>query len=291
MLAVIGDLLEDIVVTTAGPPVRGTDTAATMVRRRGSGAANVAAAAAAAGATVRFLGRVGADAAGRALADQLAEAGVEVRVQRAGRTGAVIVLVDHDGERTMLPDRAAAVELDAIDPGWLDGVSVLHVPVYSLAAEPVGAATALIATTGFAPARPGDRRRLVDEHVDAWGAERLADALAELAPTVVFANADEAGFVPAGGGGWLTVVKQGAAPVLLREPGGRERADPVPSLGPLADTTGAGDAFAAGYLAALLRGADPVAAAGAGIASAHRLLGARQAPQAPPASQVSTARQ
>jgi sugar/nucleoside kinase (ribokinase family) len=39
------------------------------------------------------------------------------------------------------------------------------------------------------------------------------------------------------------------------------------------DTTGAGDAFAAGYLCALLDGAGPAAAAAAGNALAARVLG------------------
>src|SRR5688572_24603757 len=113
-VTVIGDLLEDVVVWVAGAPVEGTDNPATIRRSRGGSGANVAAAAAAAGAAARFVGRVGVDGAGDALVAQLAAAGVDVRVQRGGRTGCVVVLVDGAGERTMFPDRAAAAELGPI---------------------------------------------------------------------------------------------------------------------------------------------------------------------------------
>ena len=71
MLAVVGDLLEDIVVRIATTPALGTDTPATIERRRGGSAANVAAAAATAGAPVRFIGCVGADETGARLAGEL----------------------------------------------------------------------------------------------------------------------------------------------------------------------------------------------------------------------------
>ena len=61
MLAVVGDLLEDIVVRIDATPTLGTDTPARIQRRRGGSAANVAACAARAGAPVRFIGCVGDD--------------------------------------------------------------------------------------------------------------------------------------------------------------------------------------------------------------------------------------
>jgi sugar/nucleoside kinase (ribokinase family) len=66
---------------------------------------------------VRFVGRVGDDAAGAALVRDLVGAGVDARVQREGRTGTIVILVDEDGERTMYPDRAAAGELAGVTDG------------------------------------------------------------------------------------------------------------------------------------------------------------------------------
>src|SRR5690606_30436882 len=96
-------------------------------------AANVAVAAAPRH-PVRFIGRVGDDTIGRALVSELAAAGVDVRVQRGGRTGAIVVLVDAVGERTMITDRGAAADLAAIDAEWLEGARWLHLPLYGFAA-------------------------------------------------------------------------------------------------------------------------------------------------------------
>jgi sugar/nucleoside kinase (ribokinase family) len=273
VLCVVGDLVEDVVVRLAGPPARGTDTPAVVVRTRGGSAANVAAAAATAGYPTRFVGRVGADATGDLLVASLAASGtgVDVRVQRGGRTGTVVVLVEPDGERTMLPDRAAAQQLAPVDPAWLTGVTWLHLPAYSLCAEPIGASTLGVVER----VRRAGTRLSVDVSsvavVEAFGVTRFAALIDELAPDVVFANVAEAALVQ-GVEAALLVVKDGARPVELRHLGGRVDQVAVPLVAGVVDTTGAGDAFAGGYLAAVGRGVDPVAAAGEGAALAARTL-------------------
>ena len=149
-------------------------------------AAAAAAVAAAVGEVVplvRFIGRVGCDVTGRALADELAAAGVDVRVQRHGRTGTVVVLVEPGGVRTMYPDRAAAGELTTIDPTWGDGVSWLHVPAYTWCTGGMGEATAEFA----ALLRRSSRLSLsVDVSsiavVDEYGAERFHALLTSVRP-------------------------------------------------------------------------------------------------------------
>ncbi|MEI7547212.1 MAG: PfkB family carbohydrate kinase, partial [Actinomycetota bacterium] len=110
MLGAVGDLLEDVVVRLHEQVNRASDTQATVLRRRGGSAANVVEAAARAGAPARFIGQVGDDGVGHWLTDQLAATGAEVVVRRRGRTGTIIVLLDVNGERTMLADRATATE-------------------------------------------------------------------------------------------------------------------------------------------------------------------------------------
>jgi sugar/nucleoside kinase (ribokinase family) len=270
VLAVVGDLLEDIVVRVATTPALGTDTPAVIARRRGGSAANVAAAAAMAGARVRFIGCVGADEPGARLAGELAAAGVDVRVQRRGHTGAVVVLVGPDGERTMLPDRAAATALAEVDGAWLDDVTWLHVPSYSLLSEPIGATV----RTMIADVRGRHGRLSVDvssvSSVEAFGVERYQQLLAALAPDAVFANEPESGLLPAGFGA-LAIIKHGPRPVEVRGVGEGFTVDvpPLPSIG---DTTGAGDAFAAGYLVATIGGEEVGSAVAAGIELAARVL-------------------
>jgi sugar/nucleoside kinase (ribokinase family) len=252
VLAVIGDLLEDIVVRVGSPPALGTDTPAHIERRRGGSAANVAACAARAGAMVRFIGCVGEDELGEWLVSDLTAEGVEVRVQRRGRTGSVVVLVGPDGERTMLPDRAAATELADVDTAWLDGVGWLHVPSYSLLSEPIGATV-----RGLIVAVRGTGGRLsIDVSsisvVRGYGVERYGELLAALEPDVVFANDSESALLP-GEPSTLTVVKNGPRPVRVRGCPEAFEVD-VPPLPGVTDSTGAGDAFAAGYLVSATRG-------------------------------------
>jgi len=113
MLATLGDLVEDIVVRHDGLINEASDTAAQITRRLGGSAANVSAATARLGYGSRFLGQVGTDAIGRALVDELNDEGVDVSaVRRSGTTGTIVALVDQTGERSMLTDRRACLNLE-----------------------------------------------------------------------------------------------------------------------------------------------------------------------------------
>lgn len=274
MLCAVGDLVEDVVVWLEGPPRRGTDTTARVFRSRGGSAANVVAFAALSGARSRFIGRVGDDEVGARLVEGLEACGAEVRVQRAGRTGTIVVLVEPDGERTMLPDRAACTELADVPADWVEGVQVLHVPAYSLVVEPL--ATAALALAGAA--RAGGARVSVDassvDVLERFGVADFRELLGRMRPDVVIANADEAVVLDllARPLGMLTVAKDGPRPVTVLDAGGGVRTVEVPPLASVVDTTGAGDAFAAGFLAAWAEGRPPAEAAAAGNRLAARVL-------------------
>ncbi|UOE44427.1 carbohydrate kinase family protein [Agromyces larvae] len=280
VLAVVGDLVEDIVVWTSEPVRHGTDTAARVFRTRGGSAANVAAlASGAASARVRFIGCVGPDAAGDALVAALERDGVDVRVQRRGTTGAVVLLVDPEGERTMFPDRGASAELGPIDPSYLDGVSWLHVPLYGFERDP--ARSSVLGLLALA------RERGAGVSVDAsstgllasLGIEEVAAMLRELAPEVLFANETEAEALGLAAGGpaaaavaATVVVKHGPDPTTVFERGRPTLRVEVEPVDVVRDLTGAGDAFAAGYLAATLAGAAAHEAVLAGHALAARVI-------------------
>ncbi|WP_322409060.1 carbohydrate kinase family protein [Microbacterium invictum] len=273
-MTVVGDLLADVVVLGTSTLERGTDNPATITHTRGGSAANVAAAAAPA-TSVRFIGRVGSDAEGEALVHELERSGAEVRVQRAGRTGSIVILVDESAERTMLTDRGAAAELGPIDPGWLEGTDWLHLPLYGF--------TDALSRAALLSAAMWARERHVPLSLDvssvatmrALGGEVLSDLLLRLSPAVVFANVEEAVLldesevvVP---GGTVFVVKRGAEPVQLRQDHGMTEV-PVDRVEGVLDSTGAGDAFAAGYIVAALRSEDPAACAASGCAFAREAL-------------------
>lgn len=274
MLLVIGDLVADLIVLGGSLLERGTDNPAEVRLTRGGSAANVAVAASGRH-PVRFIGRVGDDTLGRTLVRELEEAGVEARVQREGRTGAIVVLVDAVGERTMITDRGAAAELGPIEPEWLMDAEWAHVPLYGFAA-PHSRAALLVAARQLA-----DRGVAMSIDLSSvatmreLGAATLSGILADVRPAVVFANADEAalaaelGCEPAAHA--VYVVKRGGDPVLIRADGEVVEV-PVERVAEVLDSTGAGDAFAAGYLTAAIDGASAGDSARAGSALAVSAL-------------------
>ncbi len=277
MIGTVGDLVEDIVVRLGGPVNEATDTEAHVVRRRGGSAANMAVSVVHSGHPARFIGQVGDDPLGLVLLDQLRTEGVEVVARRGGCTGTIIVLLDHLGERTMLTDRGACTSLDHPDPSWLDGLTTLHIPAYSLVGDPVARTTATLVGWAHDRGIPVSVDASSASLINDFGADALLELLAHLRPSVLLCNAQEAaalgeGVDPAAIGARLTVVKQGGEPAVLLQPGHRRVEVPALELHGVRDTTGAGDAFAAGLLVALAAGASPVAAAMLGHQSAARTI-------------------
>ena len=272
LICTAGDLVEDIVVRAHATPVRDADVPATVTRHRGGSAANTAAVVAHLGGRARFVGQVGHDSTGARLVDGLTALGVECVVTRAGVTGTIVVTVEPGGARTMFSDRRAASGPPAFAATALDGADVLHLPFYGLADSDLGGA-------GFRRllARARDSGILVslDPSSIVLAGRSFLDVVRESRPGVVFCNAAEAAALGVDDdglpGAGLVVVKRGAEAVLLR--GDAVATVAVPRIVRAVDTTGAGDAFAGGFLLALARGDDPVRAAGAGHAAAARVVG------------------
>ena len=250
MICTFGDVLLDVIVRGPKRLARGADTPVETRIATGGQAANVASWVAELGEAARCVAKRGDDAAGELAAKLLAARGVELLGPVVdGSTGVVVALVAPDGERTMATDRGIAVELrpDELDAAWFDGCSWLHLSGYALLAEPV--AEAALAAARLARARAA--RVAVDlsswSAIRAYGAERFRANLDAVAPDVVFANEPEWEMV---GGAYAlaktAVVKRGSRGVQLRSADGVEELEPLGAE--VVDTTGAGDALAAGFL-------------------------------------------
>ena len=112
---------------------------------------------------------------------------------------------------------------------------------------------------------------MIEEH----GLRRYLDLVESVRPSIFFANADEAQLLDVTSPQFaetITVVKNGADPTIVILPGGVPRTVPVPEVLAARDSTGAGDAFTAGFLAARMQGADPMEAAAAGHETARSVL-------------------
>jgi sugar/nucleoside kinase (ribokinase family) len=243
-LVCLGDLLLDVIVRLEEPLARGLRADATAVTQLGPGgqAANVAAWAASLGAEARFVGKRGGDDAGRLAAAGLAARGVDVVGPVAeGRNGVVVSLVSPDGDRTMASDRGVAPDLraDELDEQWFDGCNHLHLSGYSLLRSPIDGAA--LRATGLAPRVSVDLSSW--SVIESFGAERFRARLEGVAPAIVFANEDEERLLggPLTGATW--VLKRGARGVVVD--GVEHKAASVRAV---LDTTGAGDALAAGFI-------------------------------------------
>lgn len=285
-LVVLGDVMVDVVCRLDGPIALGSDAPARIEFGYGGSAANVsawAAVARGAGAPPVLAGRLGADERGRAAEAELRAVGVETRlaVDPELATGTCVVLVGPDGERSMVPDPGAndrLAEGDLPDDVLAEGAH-LHLTGYSLVRDGSRPAARL----AIARARERGMSVSVDpssaallspafmDELDAVGlllpnaeeaaalsgegdAERAAQLLAARVPEVVVT-------LGAGGALWtdgqeICRVAEADVPAVVR--GGEEGAAAAAAGGAggaTLDTTGAGDAFAAGFLMARLSGA------------------------------------
>lgn len=257
-----------------GPVALGSDTEVSITRARGGSAANVAAAAVRTGGAARFVGQVGEDELAHRLLHGLAATGVDIVARHGGRTGSIVVLVDSTGERTMLTDRAAATALADPEPAWLDGVTVLHLPAYSLFKEKLAQSCLALAAMARERGIPLSIDPSSSALLEDYGVDRFKALLADLRPAILFPNADEATLLDGDGppeGVGLVVEKHGPDAVRLIT-GDEVTEVPVPTVSGVVDTTGAGDAFAAGFLVAWTAGQPPEACVVKGSETAAHVL-------------------
>jgi sugar/nucleoside kinase (ribokinase family) len=281
---VCGDVVNDVLVETPAPLVYGDDNPAAIKARPGGSAANQAVWMAYRGLDVVFAGRAGAGDA-EFHRRELARFGVQpwLATDQAAATGSIVVLVDQDGERTMITDRGANLRLRAADApaALLEEVALLHLTGYTFFhPEPRRVALSLIAEA---------TRRGIPFTVDPGSAAFLAmlEPGAFLDWTrgaaLCFPNRDEAAVLagepdpPVSDPAMMAVtlardygavaLTLGAEGAVLAAGSGRPTRIPAKPVA-VRDTTGAGDAFCAGFLAAWLTGSDLASAARAAAETA-----------------------
>ncbi len=273
-LIAVGDVMLDGALPA---PVPGRRIHGRIELRAGGSAANAALTAARRGGRAAVVGRIGADAAGRLVSDDLAAAGVEPLLARdeAAPTGCVIVV----GDSAIVADPGASALLGVGDvPSRLEAGAVLVSGYSLLQPGPEAAARAAL-----------DRARAAWLAVDAasaslvaaFGVDRFFEATVNA--DVLLANAEEA-YALTGLEGEaaahelgrryrVACVKLGSDGAVAASGGVTARAAVQPVEG--ASALGAGDSFAAGLLLCLADGAELPAALRAGCDAAAALLAQR----------------
>jgi len=265
-VAALGDLVLDLNASVPQSIRKAHDNPGLVLANPGGSAANFAAWTARLDVPVRFLARVGEDTLGDALVADLARDGVQVvAVRDPERPTAVILLwVDENGERSMVisPGANHALTAGDVPDSLTDGARLLHLSGYAYFWEqPRTAAQRAVAMArkqGLWLSLDPSSGHLMERHgIDAFWrdaetahillpnldegraltgeseAERVLEALAGRFPLVALKLGPEGALLASGD-------------IRLQVP-----ADTVQAV----DTTGAGDAWAAAFLATLLRSA------------------------------------
>ena len=284
-VAVLGGAAVDWVAQVNALPRRDSIVLAHSYERfAGGSAANVAVGLARLGYRTGFAGKLGDDEYGQWLLQAFADDGVDTEtllVEHRRRSASCFIAVDDQGERMIvaIPGASLLEDVRELDVAYLERPRALYIgPAY-----PEGAATAMDVlhknggTVFYAPS-------------GAWGPDGLAGIrpLVEKSDVFLVSRAEAEALVgPHSPGQAVQALHQAGASIVI-ETLGREGAI-VLATGRLTevaafpvsdarDTTGAGDAFAAGLIAGFLAGLDWVAAARMGCAAAAlkiRHIGAR----------------
>ncbi len=228
----------------------------------GGSAGNTIRAMAQLGCDTGFIGKVGADTTGDFFIQALENLGIEPIVFRGTeRSGKCVSLISADGERTMVTHLGAALELSApeIDPTIFDGYDCLYIEGYLVQNhELIRTAAQTAKACGLQVAID-----LASFNVVAENLEFLRSLIRDYVD-IVFANEDEAktftceaeplnALQSISEMTGLAIVKIGMKGALIK------RGDEVVHVGIMAaakrvDTTGAGDFYAAGFLAGMCDG-------------------------------------
>ncbi len=272
-VVVVGGALMDVLAHSRQPLLPRTSNPGRVHTTPGGVGRNIAENLARLGTPVGLVAVVGPDAFGDRIVEEAASVGIDTRemISTSEPTGTYLAVLDHDGEMAVALSDLAATE--SLTPGRL------------AAAEPAIAGADLLVIDGNIPApvvgrlldvAAGHGIRVVIDPVSVAKAQRLASALRPDRPVfAITPNADELAVLaaaishpharPCTAGSpvqWLWVRRgPGGSTLYAADGAALELAAPPTHV---VDVTGAGDAATAGFVHALLGGADPADAAAYG---------------------------
>ena len=273
----IGDVMLDVIARIDVSPQKinyGSDTTSRISTNGGGAAGNVAAWLTRTSAKSTIISHVGDDPAGAALVAEFDALGVahENLVITGEPSGVVVVLVDSSGERTMFPDKGANSTLKLTDLPPLDNCQAVYISGYALL-NPLSrpAVLAMIEKIRadsipiyFDPASVGAMKDVSDKEIHQWFSMM----------NVLLLNEEESIFLT----GLIdiqraldylleysevVVIKRGSLGAIAKARGYDSISVPAFST-TVVDTTGAGDSFAAGFIATYASKHDLTAAMTAG---------------------------
>lgn len=287
-ILVVGDVMMDVIVSLQQEMQRGSDAPSTIATTFGGVGANVSAWIGHQGIPCRLISVIGADPWGQLMEKHLQSLGVETRFEHNASvpTGIVVALSHPDGERSMFPDSRANQLLSHTqfsDEVWenvswlsMSGYTLLHPQTRELAVHLMRTAKQRDVKVALDPASSAPLSDVSVAELHQWFAhvdvllpneqelqvlaphaewQESLRALAKLVPTVIAKRGEHGSAICHNG--TITEIAAIATKVI--------------------DTVGAGDAYAAGTIAALSRGEDVVTAAENGARVATLALNTRGA--------------
>ncbi len=283
-VVVVGDVMVDVLAAMSGPLAHGSDTPSRVTTAGGGSAANVACWLARQGVPTSYVGKVGDDPLGRESVVALHGCGVTTYVSHDHErtTGTCVVLVEPGGERSMLPDSGANTTLtpadlpqEAFRPGahlHLSGYTLLNEGCREAALAAISMANATGMTVSVDPSSAAPLRSVGAARFLAWtrGVDLLLANRDEAA--VLAGTADPHQAAQQLGDDYREVVVKLGADGALWHRGFISASAPAERGVEVVDTTGAGDAFAAGFLSSWLLHPEPETALAAGNRLAARAV-------------------
>jgi sugar/nucleoside kinase (ribokinase family) len=273
----IGDVMLDVIARINVSPQKinfGSDTASRISTSSGGAAGNVAAWLTRTDARSTIVSHVGDDPAGAAIVAEFVALGVSHGdlVIPGETSGVVVVLVDSSGERTMFPDKGANSRLVVEDLPDLNSFQAVYISGYALlnplARDGVLAMIEKIKEDGlpiyFDPASVGAMKDVADKELHTWFSKMDVLLLNEEESIYLTGLVDiERALDYLLDFSQVVAIKRGSAGAIAKARGFDSISLPAVAA-TVVDTTGAGDSFAAGFIASFSKNRDLTAALQAG---------------------------